>query len=187
MGFKLRLKNVQQGSGKASPFKINDSLVMGAGIAAKSFSNLGSGYNQGLNQTIPQVDESGDDTGGSEVAAKKPTCAETGLTGKALETCQENINKDFLENDKKRLEAEANAKKEEDCRGQKNSKGKNYKNCAAIERDDPNYLKGIMNKETEKNLNTDPLASSDLTNSDKFKEAEKKAGTLPQIGKLPTR
>lgn len=187
MGFKLRLKNVQQGSGKASPFKINDSLVMGAGIAAKSFNNLGGGYNQGLNQTRPLVEDDDSDTGSSEVAAKKPTCAETGLTGKALETCQENINKDFLENDKKRLEAEANAKKEKDCRSQKDSKGKNYKNCAAIERDDPNYLKGIMNDETEKNLKTDPLPSSDLTNSDKFKSAEENAGILPEIGKLPKR
>jgi len=150
MGFKLRLKNVQQGSAKASPFKINDSLVMGAGIAAKSFNNFGGGYNQGLNQTIPQVDDSGDDTGGSEVSAKKQTCAETGLTGDALKQCQDNVNKDFLDNDKKKKEAEAEAKKEKDCQSQTNSKGKKYKNCAAIERDDPNYLKGIMNEENRK-------------------------------------
>ena len=158
MGFKLRLKNVQQGSGKASPFKINDSLVMGAGVAAKSFSNLGSGYNQGLNQTIPQVDESGDDTGGSEVAAKKPTCAETGLTGKALETCQENVNKDFLENDKKRIEAEAKAKEEQAC------KDEGFKNCAAKERGDKGFLKGIFNKKDEKVLDDDPLPASNTAN-----------------------
>tara|TARA_R100000951_G_scaffold52254_1_gene43961 strand:+ start:1119 stop:1604 length:486 start_codon:yes stop_codon:yes gene_type:complete len=160
MGFKLRLKNVQQGSGKASPFKINDSLVMGAGVAAKSFSNLGSGYNQGLNQTIPQVDESGDDTGGSEVAAKKPTCAETGLTGKALETCQENVNKDFLENDKKRIEAEAKAKEEQAC------KDEGFKNCAAKERGDKGFLKGIFNTKdkNEEVLDKDPLPASNTAN-----------------------
>lgn len=157
MGFKLRLKNVQQGSGKASPFKINDSLVMGAGVAARGFGDLQGGYNQGLNQGYVGFGGDGDsDTDTSEAEAKKQTCAETGLTGKALETCQENKNKEFLDNDKKRIEAESESKKEENCRSQKNAKGKNYKNCAALERDDPNYLKGIMN--------TDPLPASNTAN-----------------------
>lgn len=164
MGFKLRLKNVQQGSAKASPFKINDSLVMGAGIAAKSFNNLGGGYNQGLNQTIPQVDDSGGDTNSSEDTSKKQTCAETGLTGDALKQCQDNVNKDFLDNDKKKKEAEAEAKKEEECRKQKDEKGKNYKNCAAIERGKKDFLGGIFNKKDEKVLNDDPLPASNTAN-----------------------
>lgn len=166
MGFKLRLRNVQQGSGKASPFKINDSLVMGAGIAAKSFNNLGGGYNQGLNQTIPQVDESGGGTGGSEVAAKKPTCAETGLTGDALKQCQENINQDFLENDKKKKEAEAAAEKEKICKKTINPKTKRkYKSCQDMDLNTTPLGVDFGDKpEDEKVSKTDALPAPDTAN-----------------------
>jgi hypothetical protein len=183
MGFKLRLRNVQQGSGKASPFKINDSLVMGAGIAAKSFNNLGGGYNQGLNQTVPQVDESGGGTGGSEVAAKKPTCAETGLTGKALETCQENINKEFLDNDKKRLESEAAAKKEKICKETINPKtDKKYKSCQDMDLQVSGTGVDMKVKVSEKakKLATEPLPGSEVFTTLPAKD-------LPEIGKLPKR
>ena len=152
MGFKLKLKNVQRNSGKASPFKINDSLVMGAGIASRGFANLQGGFNQGLSsaygsQVAPL--DSDADTKTAENNSKRQTCAETGLTGDALEQCQDNVNQEYLDNDKKKKEAEAKAKEEENCRSQKNAKGKNYKNCADLKRDDPDYLKGIMNTENE--------------------------------------
>lgn len=167
MGFKLKLKNVQRNSGKASPFKINDSLVMGAGVASKGFANLQGGFNQGLNsgygsQVAPL--DSDDDTKNAEGNSKRQTCEETGLTGDALEQCQDNVNQEYLDNDKKKKEAEAEAKKEEECRKLTNKKGKNYKNCAAVKRDDPDYLKGIMNNETEKNLNTNALPAPNTAN-----------------------
>jgi hypothetical protein len=159
MGFKLKLKNVQRNSGKASPFKINDSLVMGAGIASRGFANLQGGFNQGLNSgygsQVAPLDKD-DDTKSAENNSKRQTCEETGLTGDALKQCQDNVNQEYLENDKKKKEAEAKSKKEEDCRKQTNAKGKNYKNCAALERDKPGYLSDVMN--------TDPLPASNTAN-----------------------
>ena len=160
MGFKLKLKNVQRNIGKASPFKINESLVMGAGVAAKSFSNVLGGYNQGLNQTIPQADDSGGDTNSSEDTSKRQTCEETGLTGDALKQCQDNLNQEFLDNDKKKKEAEEAAKKEKAC------KDEGFKNCAAKERGDKGFLKGIFKKDKSDNppLNDDPLPASNTAN-----------------------
>ncbi len=163
MGFKLKLKNVQRNSGKASPFKINDSLVMGAGVASKGFANLQGGFNQGLSsgygsQVAPL--DSDDDTKNAEGNSKRQTCEETGLTGDALTQCQDNVNQEYLDNDKKKKEAEAKAKEEQAC------KDEGFKNCAAKERgEDPTkFLGGIFNKKDKKVLNTDPLAASNTAN-----------------------
>lgn len=44
MAFKLKLKNVSASGEKASPFKINNSLVYGAGDASKKFVNIEDSY-----------------------------------------------------------------------------------------------------------------------------------------------
>lgn len=160
MGFKLKLKNVQRSSSKASPFKINESLVMGAGTASKGFSNLQGGFNQGLNNAygsqVAPLDD--DDTKNAEGNSKRQTCEETGLTGDALKQCQDNVNQEFLDNDKKKKEAEAKAKEEQAC------KDEGFKNCAAKERGDKGFLKGIFTKNDEKVLDDDPLKASNTAN-----------------------
>mgnify|MGYP003134567996 FL=1 len=60
MGFKLKHKNVESTGLKASPFKINQALVMGAGDAAKSFTDIRSGFQSGNKTTIAPVGD--DDT-----------------------------------------------------------------------------------------------------------------------------
>ncbi len=167
MGFKLKLKNVQRSSSKASPFKINESLVMGAGTASKGFANIQGGFNQGLNNAygsqVAPLDD--DDTENAEGNSKRQTCEETGLTGDALKQCQDNVNQEFLDNDKKKKEAEAKAKKEEECRKQKDERGKNYKNCAEVERNKPGATGvNFSDKPEEKKLNDDPLPASNTAN-----------------------
>ena len=164
MGFKLKLKNVQRNSGKASPFKINDSLVMGAGIASRGFANLQGGFNQGLSSAygsqVAPLDS--DDTKNAENNSKRQTCEETGLTGDALEQCQDNVNQEYLDNDKKKKEAEAKAKKEQAC------KDEGFKDCAAKERGDTGFLKGIFKpkkkKDEEEVLDDNPLPASNTAN-----------------------
>jgi|TARA_R110002012_G_scaffold305894_2_gene510227 hypothetical protein len=162
MGFKLKLKNVQRSSSKASPFKINESLVMGAGTASKGFANIQGGFNQGLNNAygsqVAPLDD--DDTENAEGNSKRQTCEETGLTGDALKQCQDNVNQEFLDNEEKKKEAEAKAKKEQAC------KDEGFKNCAAKERGDEGFLKGIFKKKdkTEKVLDDDPLPASNTAN-----------------------
>tara|TARA_Y100000385_G_scaffold284214_1_gene341822 strand:- start:2826 stop:3188 length:363 start_codon:yes stop_codon:yes gene_type:complete len=44
MAFKLKLKNVSASGEKASPFKISEALVAGAGVAADRFVNMEDSY-----------------------------------------------------------------------------------------------------------------------------------------------
>jgi hypothetical protein len=50
MAFKLKLKNVSVSGEKASPFKINNALVYGAGDAAKKFVNVEDAYAAGAGE-----------------------------------------------------------------------------------------------------------------------------------------
>jgi hypothetical protein len=50
MAFKLKLKNVSVSGEKASPFKINNALVYGAGDAAKKFVNVEDAYAAGTGE-----------------------------------------------------------------------------------------------------------------------------------------
>ena len=50
MAFKLKLKNVSASGKKASPFKINNSLVYGAADAAKGFVNVEDSYKAGTGE-----------------------------------------------------------------------------------------------------------------------------------------
>jgi hypothetical protein len=47
MAFKLKLKNVSASGEKASPFKISEALVAGAGVAADRFVNVEDAYAAG--------------------------------------------------------------------------------------------------------------------------------------------
>ena len=100
MKFKLKQSNVKPSGEKASPFKINESLVMGAGIAAGGFaSNLAGGYNQGAYpQAAPSADPGrGGDSSVAEEKSKQKSCTEMGLTGDALVDCQKRINDKYGE------------------------------------------------------------------------------------------
>ena len=149
MAFKLKLKQVQLSGSKASPFKINNALVQGAGIAAKGFTtDMSGGYNDVQMATTHkgrEEEEGGSDSGSSEVESKKPTCTEQGLTGDALKQCQEDVNTDFATKrqegidakEKKRLDEEAKEKAKEERSG---------------------IFGGVFNskKDKKKDVNTDP-------------------------------
>jgi hypothetical protein len=54
MAFKLKLKNVSASGEKASPFKINNALVYGAGDAAKKFVNVEDAYAAGTGEGVKE-------------------------------------------------------------------------------------------------------------------------------------
>jgi len=140
MKFKLKQSNVKPSGEKASPFKINESLVMGAGIAAGGFaSNLAGGYNQGAYpQAAPSADPgSGGDSSVAEEKSKQKSCTEMGLTGDALVDCQKRINdkygEDMKEHDDQKAKDEA-------------AKLKNEQE----EEENTSWFKGLLTKDKEK-------------------------------------
>ena len=52
MAFKLKLKQVQLSGSKASPFKINDSLIQGAGDSSKRFVQVEDAYKAGTGEGL---------------------------------------------------------------------------------------------------------------------------------------
>ena len=50
MAFKLKLKNVSASGKKASPFKISEALIAGAGVAADRFVNVEDSYKVGTGE-----------------------------------------------------------------------------------------------------------------------------------------
>lgn len=140
MKFKLKQSNVKPSGEKASPFKINESLVMGAGIAAGGFaSNLAGGYNQGAYpQAAPSADPgSGGDSSVAEEKSKQKSCTEMGLTGDSLVDCQKRINdkygEDMKEHDDQKAKDEA-------------AKLKNEQE----EEENQSWFKGFFKKDEEK-------------------------------------
>lgn len=140
MKFKLKQSNVKPSGEKASPFKINESLVMGAGIAAGGFaSNLAGGYNQGAYpQAAPSADPgSGGDSSVAEEKSKQKSCTEMGLTGDSLVDCQKRINdkygEDMKEHDDQKAKDEA-------------AKLKNEQE----EEENTSWFKGLLTKDKEK-------------------------------------
>ena len=102
MAFKLKHSNVQLSGDKASPFKISNTLVQGAAVAAKGFTDIGGATNRGITgEVVPQVVQMVDpdsDTQGSLDKSKGKSCVEQGLTGQDLKACQDSKKeKDDLE------------------------------------------------------------------------------------------
>lgn len=115
MAFKLKLKQVQLSGSKASPFKINESLVAGAGIAAKGFSTDLGGASRAMAKPV-QVG-GGDEGSGSDTATAAQTsqkCEDRDLTGDALAKCQELTNTKFLTDTAAQEKAIADAKLKKD-------------------------------------------------------------------------
>ena len=102
MAFKLKHSNVQLSGDKASPFKISNTLVQGAAIAAKGFTDVGAATNRGITgEVAPQIVQMVDpdnDTQSSLDKSKVKSCVEQGLTGQDLKACQDSKKeKDDLE------------------------------------------------------------------------------------------
>lgn len=76
MAFKLKLKNVSASGEKASPFKINNALVYGAGEAAKKFVNVEDAYAAGAGEGAKQG------RGGTDLVTKNKG-------GDGAETCED--------------------------------------------------------------------------------------------------
>lgn len=76
MAFKLKLKNVSASGEKASPFKINNALVYGAGDAAKKFVNVEDAYAEGTGEGAKQG------RGGTDLLTKNKG-------GSGAETCED--------------------------------------------------------------------------------------------------
>lgn len=76
MAFKLKLKNVSASGEKASPFKINNALVYGAGDAAKKFVNVEDAYAEGTGEGAKQG------RGGTDLFTKNKG-------GSGAETCED--------------------------------------------------------------------------------------------------
>jgi len=93
MAFKLKHSNVQLSGDKASPFKISNTLVQGAAIAAKGFTDVGAATNRGITgEVAPQIVQMVDpdnDTKSSLDKSKVKSCVEQGLTGQDLKACQD--------------------------------------------------------------------------------------------------
>ena len=148
MAFKLKLKQVQLSGSKASPFKINNALVQGAGVAAKGFTtDVRGGYNdvQMATSNKGMEEEGGSDSGSSEVESKKPTCTEQGLTGDALKQCQEDVNTDFATKRQEGIDAKAKAKADKEAKEKAKQERKGI-------------LTGIFNSKKDKTeeVNIDP-------------------------------
>jgi hypothetical protein len=148
MAFKLKLKQVQLSGSKASPFKINNALVQGAGIAAKGFTtDMSGGYNdvQMATSNKGMEEEGGSDSGSSEAESKKPTCTEQGLTGDALKQCQEDVNTDFATKRQEDIDAKAKAKADKEAKEKAKQERKGI-------------FGGVFNSKKDKTeeVNTDP-------------------------------
>ena len=76
MAFKLKLKNVSASGEKASPFKINNALVYGAGDAAKKFVNVEDAYAAGTGEGVKEG------RGGTDLLTKNKG-------GGGVETCED--------------------------------------------------------------------------------------------------
>lgn len=88
MGFKLKHKNVESTGLKASPFKINQALVMGAGDAAKNFTDVRQGYMAGAQkQVVAPVGE--DDTVNAINNTVTDPCE--GKEGEELKKCKQMV------------------------------------------------------------------------------------------------
>tara|TARA_R100001509_G_scaffold121913_2_gene75816 strand:- start:194 stop:631 length:438 start_codon:yes stop_codon:yes gene_type:complete len=111
MAFKLKHKNVHATGEKASPFKINETLVMGAGIASKGFTDIAGAYNSGTSGQSGVEEPSSVNTNIAEVNSEKKTCVEQGLEGQALIDCQ---NKEAELNQEKQNKNEENNNEEND-------------------------------------------------------------------------
>ena len=116
MAFKLKLKQVQLSGNKASPFKINESLVMGAGTAAKTFSSDLGGAGRALldNKISAGVDSFMGDGGGSDTsaasAASTNKCSDADLNEEQTKRCVERKSKLYQENLDKTEKQEADDK-----------------------------------------------------------------------------
>ena len=116
MAFKLKLKQVQLSGDKASPFKINESLVMGAGTAAKTFSSDLGGAGRALldNKISAGVDSFMGDGGGSDTstssAASTTKCSDADLNEEQTKRCVERKSKLYQENLDKTEKQEADDK-----------------------------------------------------------------------------
>lgn len=116
MAFKLKLKQVQLSGDKASPFKINESLVMGAGTAAKTFSSDLGGAGRALldNKISAGVDSfmgggEGSDTSTAS-AASTTKCSDADLNEEQTKRCVERKSKLYQENLDKTEKQEADDK-----------------------------------------------------------------------------
>ena len=116
MAFKLKLKQVQLSGNKASPFKINESLVMGAGTAAKTFSSDLGGAGRALldNKISAGVDSFMGGGGGSDTsaasAASTTKCSDADLNEEQTKRCVERKSKVYQENLDKTEQQEADNK-----------------------------------------------------------------------------
>jgi len=123
MAFKLKNINVSSTGHKASPFKINDSLVMGAGVAARGFASDLGGASKALNKPVQVGPDGGGDsdtTSAGTVASTK--CVDRDLSGEALKKCQSLTNQKFLTETKEQEEMIAKQKQKELDKGKKEGK-----------------------------------------------------------------
>ena len=134
MAFKLKNINVSSTGQKASPFKISEALVHGAGVAAGGFNTLGGATQSLQSQGLGvEMEEPAASTAGATTAAAGK-CADRDLDAASTERCKQiksdefNKGQDKLEADKLKAE-EDKKKKDAENNAKFCAKGKNSENA----------------------------------------------------------